>query len=81
MLCLMGASYCLGQKSDPIQITNPRGKDNIYASVPRERIEFTFEKGTLKKWDNLEDIELFGSPSKNWMINYLPIESLNLEDT
>lgn len=66
-------------KSDSIQISTPKGKKNIYASVPEQRVEFTFEKGALKQWENLPDIELFGSPSKNWMVNYLPIESLDLD--
>ncbi|MEN8662947.1 MAG: right-handed parallel beta-helix repeat-containing protein [Lentimonas sp.] len=66
-------------KSAAIQISTPKGKKNIYASVPEQRVEFTFEKGALKQWDNLQDIEFFGSPSKNWMVNYLPIESLDLK--
>ncbi|CAA6690019.1 MULTISPECIES: NosD domain-containing protein [unclassified Lentimonas] len=48
-----------------------------YACVPEYRINFGYAKGDLKEWDNMEDIELFGSPSPKWMVNYLPIASLD----
>jgi hypothetical protein len=36
-----------------------------------------FPKGKLKNWDNLEDVELNIRPSRAWMINMLPLESVD----
>ena len=65
-------------KSAEIMISN-LGKAGPYESVHEQRMGFSFPQGSLKRWENLEDIELFGSPSQNWMVNFLPIASLNLE--
>ncbi len=39
-----------------------------------------FPKGKLKNWDNLQDVELNVRPSRAWMINMLPLESVDEEN-
>jgi len=36
-----------------------------------------FPKGTLKNWDNLEDVEIFIRPTQQWVVNYLPLVSVD----
>ena len=36
-----------------------------------------FPKGCLKDWDNLEDVEIHVRPKNAWVINMLPLESVN----
>jgi len=72
-----GSELLQRAQSDAIVITN-KGAGS-YESVIEQRLNFSFPKGSLKQWENLGDIELYGSPSQNWMVNFLPIASLNLE--
>ena len=39
-----------------------------------------FPEGSLKNWDNLEDVELNIRPSRAWMINMLPLASVDEEN-
>lgn len=39
-----------------------------------------FPKGKLKNWDNIEDVEINIRPSRAWMINMLPIASVDEEN-
>ena len=72
-----GSELLQRAQSDAIIITN-KGSGS-YESAIEQRINFSFPKDSLKQWENLGDIELYGSPSQNWMVNFLPIASLNLE--
>jgi len=36
-----------------------------------------FPKGALKNWDNLEDVEIHIRPSRAWVINMLPLASVD----
>lgn len=72
-----GSELLQRAQSDAIIITN-KGT-GPYESKIEERINFSFPQGSLKQWKNLEDIELYGSPTVNWMVNFLPIASLNTE--
>jgi len=63
-------------QSDQIAINN-LGKAGSYVRYTEQLIGFSYPQGSLKPWENLEDIELFGSPTKKWMVNFLPIASLN----
>ncbi len=38
-----------------------------------------FPEGKLKNWDNLKDVELNIRPGRAWMINMLPLESVDVE--
>uniref|UniRef100_UPI0040479080 right-handed parallel beta-helix repeat-containing protein n=1 Tax=Mariniflexile sp. TaxID=1979402 RepID=UPI0040479080 len=39
-----------------------------------------FPKGKIKNWENLSDVELNIRPSRAWMINMLPLESVDEEN-
>ena len=37
-------------------------------------------EGVLKLWKNAADVEVFGMPTHQWLVNYLPVESLDYEN-
>ncbi|WP_146461776.1 right-handed parallel beta-helix repeat-containing protein [Rubripirellula tenax] len=41
--------------------------------------ELHFPKGKLKNWSNVEDVEILVRPTRDWMMNVLPIESVDEE--
>ncbi len=78
--CLFdGNQFLKRAQSDPITITNKDPQKKEYLGPLNYRYEFGFKPGQLKHWENMQDIELFGSPTRLWMVNYLPIESLDLK--
>ena len=66
-----GSELLQRAQSDAIIISN-KGTGSYESSI-EERINFSYPQGSLKQWKNLGDIELYGSPSVNWMVNFLPI--------
>jgi hypothetical protein len=66
-------------QSDASVSLTPDNPKAYYASPHKDRVHFKVSQGELKAWDNLEDIELFGSPGPGWMVNYMRIASLDLE--
>jgi len=36
--------------------------------------------GVLKRWTNAQDIEVFGMPTHQWLVNYLPVETLDYKN-
>ncbi|MDP4644520.1 MAG: right-handed parallel beta-helix repeat-containing protein [Opitutales bacterium] len=49
----------------------------LYANEPQYRINFSYAQDILKSWDNLEDIELYGRPTRAWMVNFLSLASVD----
>lgn len=41
----------------------------------RDLIEFP--AGALKRWENLEDVEVLSRPNHHWLVNYLALESVD----
>lgn len=39
-----------------------------------------FPDNTLRNWDNLEDVEIFIRPTHQWLVNYLPLSSVDEEN-
>ena len=81
--CLFDGDKLLPRaQSKELVISNESPASN-YAGKLKYRYEFGFEDagnaGILNNWNNLEDIELFGQPTRLWLVNYLSIESLDLE--
>ena len=37
-----------------------------------------FPKGVLKNWSNLEDVEILIRPNHQWLVNYLPLASVDV---
>jgi hypothetical protein len=43
------------------------------------RTELHFPEGAIKAWDNLDDLEIRISPQRPWLINYLELKSVDVE--
>jgi hypothetical protein len=41
--------------------------------------DFTFQGNDLKDWENVRDIEIIMRPKHGWLINILPLESIDVE--
>lgn len=41
---------------------------------------FVFPNGSLRDWENLEDIEILTRPHYAWVVNILPLKSVNTKD-
>ncbi|MDF7800834.1 right-handed parallel beta-helix repeat-containing protein [Pontiellaceae bacterium B1224] len=57
-----------------VSVDAPRRK---YAANMKDRIEFSYADNGLKLWENLEDLEVVGCPTRKWLVNYLGIESVD----
>ncbi|MGJ8633004.1 MAG: right-handed parallel beta-helix repeat-containing protein [Luteolibacter sp.] len=73
-----GSEILRRAQSEPVEITNdsPAG---MYTGTTEIRVNFGYKGDVLKSWDNMEDIELYGSPTRAWMVNFLPIASIDTE--
>ena len=40
-------------------------------------VEFKFPKGKLKSWPNISDVEILVRPTRQWMMNILPLASVD----
>jgi hypothetical protein len=77
--CLYDGSELLQRaQSEPVAITN-QTKAKMYTGETAIRVNFGYKGNVLKNWENLEDIELYGSPTRKWMVNFLPIESIDTQ--
>ncbi|WP_411827525.1 right-handed parallel beta-helix repeat-containing protein [Luteolibacter sp. AS25] len=71
-----GSEMLQRAQSETVEITN-ESKAGMYTGETAIRVNFGYEGDVLKEWSNLEDIELYGSPTRKWMVNFLPIESID----
>jgi hypothetical protein len=39
-----------------------------------------YDGADLREWDNLADIEILTSPRNGWLVNYLPLESIDIDN-
>lgn len=80
--CLFDNTKLLTRAQSKKIIISNKSHVKDYAGELKYKYEFGFEdpgnNGIIKNWDNLEDIELFGMPTRKWLVNYLPIESLDM---
>ena len=80
--CLFDNTKLLSRAQSKKIIISNKSRVKDYAGELKYKYEFGFEdpgnNGIIKNWDNLEDIELFGMPTRKWLVNYLPIESLDM---
>jgi hypothetical protein len=65
-------------QSDPFSV-QVKASRKQYAGAIEDRIHFSYTQNALKPWDNLEDIEIFGAPTRAWLRNYLGISSVDSE--
>lgn len=80
--CLFDGDKLLSRaRSAQLMISNESPKAD-YAGELKYRYEFGFEDpgndGIIDQWENLDDIELFGQPTRLWLVNYLSIKSLDM---
>lgn len=73
-----GSELLQRAQSEAVVLTNET-KPKMYTGKTEIRINFGYKGDGLKNWDNLEDIELYGSPTRKWMVNFLPIESIDTQ--
>ena len=50
-----------------------------YANKLEYRTQFNHHNSTIKPWENLCDIELYGQPTRKWLVNYLGIKSVDVQ--
>ena len=58
------------------RLNRARGKGFVPTKLGDKRTLY-FPKGALKNWDNLRDVEVHIRPSRPWVINMLPLESVD----
>ena len=51
-----------------------------FCTSKKNRTELHFPDNAFEKWENLQDIEMVISPQRPWLINYLSIESVDLDN-
>ncbi len=73
--CLFNDDALLPRAKSP-SFTIPGKPARKYANDMALRSEFSFQEG-LKNWPNLDDIELFLSPQRKWLVNYLPLAEVD----
>jgi hypothetical protein len=57
-----------------------RARDKgFFPTITGDKRALYFPEGHLKDWDNLEDVEIQVRPYRPWVINMLPLESVNEE--
>lgn len=57
-----------------------RARDKGFApTASGTKRQIHFPKGALKNWDNVEDVEIQVRPSRAWVINMLPLASVDEE--
>ena len=82
--CLFDNTKLLSRAQSKKIIISNKSRVKDYAGELKYKYEFGFEdpgnNGIIRNWDNLEDIELFGMPTRKWLVNYLPIESLDMNN-
>lgn len=58
----------------------PRAQSEAYKPLNKStRSELYFSKGELKNWSNVEDVEILVRPTRDWIVNMLPLASVDEE--
>lgn len=61
---------------------NEKTFENIKAVPTIDQLSFfNFPKQSFRQWENLQDIEAVVRPYEGWIMNILPIKSLNMADS
>lgn len=53
--------------------------DTTEGEEEASRTELHFPPGAMRRWENLEDVEIFLTPRNPWIVNYLPLADIDLE--
>ncbi|CAH8283528.1 parallel beta-helix repeat protein [Mariniflexile fucanivorans] len=58
----------------------PRAQSEPYKSLKKStENDLYFSKGELKNWPNVEDVEILVRPTREWIVNMLPLASVDEE--
>jgi len=63
------------------RLSRAREKSGFFPSEPGDKRTLHFPPGALKNWSNLTDVEIQIRPARAWVVNMLPIESVDEENT
>ncbi|MDQ8183489.1 right-handed parallel beta-helix repeat-containing protein [Pelagicoccus sp. SDUM812005] len=75
--CLFDGNELLPRaQSEPFAVSVEANRRK-YAGDLEDRISFSYEGEVLKPWENLEDLELYGQPTRKWLVNFLGIASVD----
>jgi len=56
----------------------PRAQSERYMPLEgSKKNKLLFPKGTLKNWSNVEDVEILVRPTREWIVNMLPLKSID----
>ena len=56
----------------------PRAQSERYKPLKgSKKNKLLFPKGTLKNWSNVEDVEILVRPTRDWIVNMLPLKSVD----
>ncbi|MDB2385621.1 right-handed parallel beta-helix repeat-containing protein [Polaribacter sp.] len=56
----------------------PRAQSKRYMPLEgSNKKKLLFPKGSLKNWSNVEDVEILVRPTREWIVNMLPLESVD----
>ncbi|MDC0177902.1 right-handed parallel beta-helix repeat-containing protein [Polaribacter sp.] len=56
----------------------PRAQSERYVPLKgSKKNKLLFPKGTLKNWSNVEDVEILVRPTRDWIVNMLPLKSVD----
>ena len=56
----------------------PRARSNSFIPLKGgNKNELYFPKGRLKNWSNIKDVEIFIRPTRDWIVNILPLASVD----
>ncbi|MGJ8744437.1 right-handed parallel beta-helix repeat-containing protein [Polaribacter sp.] len=56
----------------------PRAQSKRYVPLKgSKKNKLLFPKGTLKNWSNVEDVEILVRPTRDWIVNMLPLKSVD----
>ena len=65
--------------SEIIELSN-EAPSKFYCNDMQSRFEFNTHP-EIAKLENIKDIELFGQPTRKWLVNYLPLERVGAKKT
>ncbi len=56
----------------------PRARSDSFKPLKESNArDLHFPKGAMRNWDNIEDVEIFVRPTRDWIVNMLPLESVD----
>ncbi len=77
--CLYDGSTLLQRAQSESFVVEVKANRRNYAGKVKDRIEFSYEGNALESLENLEDLELYGQPTRAWLVNFLGIEFVDTQ--